>query len=214
MKVHKLLVPLVLFISPLFYYFPLLAAQQKLVERGNDLQEFFWPVAYYVKQQILVHQTFPLWNNLFFSGMPLLPDPQSPLFYPPNLVHLILPTGIAFIFLFFLHAYLGAVGMYFLSKDGLRLTRVAAVFTAVLYTFSHRLASYIEAGHVGLVYAWGWVPYVFLSTIKLATKPSRGWVVIFAVSNAALFFTRTITFLLTLFVASFIFLYIQFLYVG
>ncbi|PJA42828.1 hypothetical protein CO176_01325, partial [Candidatus Woesebacteria bacterium CG_4_9_14_3_um_filter_39_10] len=108
---------LVIFLTVLFFYLPIFLKPNILLERENDLQGFFWPIIYFVKNQILTNHELPLWNNVFFGGTPLLPDPQSPLFYFPNIIFLILPIGIGFIASFFLHSVLAGVGMYITSKD-------------------------------------------------------------------------------------------------
>ena len=87
-KIAAILLPLGLITT--LVYLPILVNPELLLERGNDLQEQFWPVFYFVKQHLLEGGSLPLWINLFFSGMPLLPDPQAPLFYLPNIIFLFL----------------------------------------------------------------------------------------------------------------------------
>ena len=76
---------------------PLWAKPNLFLARGNDLQEFFLPIIQYCKEHILSEKSFPLWNTTILSGTPLLPDPQSPLFYLPNILFLILPIGLGFL---------------------------------------------------------------------------------------------------------------------
>lgn len=140
---------LVIFLASFFLYLPILINPGLILNRGNDLEEFFWPIMYFVKQQILQNHQLPLWNNVFLSVMPLLPDPQSPLFYPPNLTFLILPIDVTFILLFILHTTIGGIGMLVLSKNlGLKLT--TSLFATILYITTPKLFGYLEAGHVGL----------------------------------------------------------------
>ena len=114
-------------------YLPFLQNPCRLFERGNDLQEQFWPVFYFIKQQFLTHHSLPFWNNLFFSGIPLLPDPQFPLFYPQYLAFLILPVVAAILLLIALHTLLGGIGAYWAARRGLGLTRNASVFVGMLF---------------------------------------------------------------------------------
>lgn len=186
---------LLIFLSTLLVYTPILKTPALLLNRGNDLEEFFWPIIYFVKQQILENHQFPLWNNLFLSGMPLLPDPQSPLFYPPNLIFLFLPIDVAFIFLFILHAAIGGIGMFILSKNlGLKLT--TSLFAVILYITAPKLFGYLEAGHVGLVTSFAWLPFVFIGTLKLINSPNLKSVIILALPLAAIFYTHIPTFLI------------------
>ena len=189
---------LVIFITCLVFYFPIFINTKLFVDRNNDLQEFFWPIIHFVKNQILTNHELPFWNNIFFGGTPLLPDPQSPLFYIPNLIFLFLPIGIGFIASFFLHSVLAGIGMYAAAKDGFRLSKAASVFTAIIYIVSPKFAGYLEAGHFGLITAWAFLPFVTLCLVKLTKSPNLKWLLALAISLAGLFFSHLLTFLITL----------------
>lgn len=178
-----------------YYYLPLLARPSLFFERGNDLQEFFWPLIHYSKKQLIIYDALPLWNNAFFSGMPLVTDAQSPLFYPPNLLFLLLPIKSAFKFSLLVHSVLGGVGAYLLAKKGLRFKNASSLFVAALYITSPKLAGYLEAGHFGLITSWAWIPHAFLAVIMIAKKPNYKWLILLSFSMAFLFFTHVLTFL-------------------
>lgn len=183
-----------LFAATVIVYLPALVGMVDIFNRGNDLQEFFWPVVHYVKQQILVHHTFPLWNNLFLSGTPLLPDPQSPLFYPPNAIFLLLPLDWGFLTLFLLHTFFGGVGIYLACRHGFNFSKAASTLAAILYITTPRPAGYLEAGHVGLVYTLAWLPYVAWASIQIAKEPKFKWSLLLGICLAALYYTHAITF--------------------
>lgn len=198
-KTASISLPLLLAVT--LVYLPIFVNPDLLLARGNDLQEFFWPIYYFVKNQILNNHTLPLWNNLFLSGTPLLPDPQAPLFYLPNIIFLFLPIGVGFIVSSFLHTLFGGIGAYLLARSGLRLSKNASLFAAILYIITPRLAGFLEAGHFGLMAASAWLPFVFLATIKLARPSDQGfnikgkWSVLLAISLDGLFYTHPTTFI-------------------
>ena len=175
-------------------YLPVILNPGLLLDRGNDLTEFFWPVFYFVKQQILEKHTFPLWNNLFLSGTPLLPDPQSPLFYLPNIIFLLFPIGFAFVMSLVIHTFMGGMGAYWLAKSGMKLSEKSAKFTALFYLLSPRLAGYLEAGHYGLVASLTWLPFVTLALLQLVNAPSLGWSFLMAIGLAGVYYTHTASF--------------------
>ncbi|MDO8503205.1 MAG: hypothetical protein Q7S60_00795 [bacterium] len=177
-------------------YLPFLQNPSRLFERGNDLQEQFWPVFYFIKQQFLTHHSLPLWNNLFFSGIPLLPDPQFPLFYPPYIIFLVLPIDAAFLVLMALHTLFGGLGAYWAGRYALGLTKSGSIFVGMLFLLTPRLAGYLEAGHFGLIEATSWLPFVFLATVRLVRKPTVVWAILLAVSLAGIFYTHTVTFVI------------------
>lgn len=191
------LVFLILFSCTLLLYSPILINPEVLLERGNDLEHLFWPVFYFIKQQFWANYTLPLWNNLFFSGTPLLPDPQFPLFYPPYILFLILPINIAFLSLIIVHTLLGGIGSYLIAKNIVGLGKFASTFTGILFLFTPRLAGYLEAGHVGLIEATSWLPLVFFAAFKLIQTPKGIWSILLAISLGGVFYTHTIIFILT-----------------
>src|SRR3989344_687636 len=185
---------LFIFLLVLVSNLPIILNPNILLERGNDLQQVFWPVFYYIKQQVLENYQLPLWNNLWFSGQPLLPDPQFSLFYPPHILFLLLPTSTAFIFSIILHIFTSGVGVFLTSKYGFKLSTITCLFTSALYVLSPHLAGYLEAGHFGLVATMAWIPFVLLSLIMLNRKADIRWSILLALCLAGIFYTHTLIF--------------------
>ena len=140
-----------------------------ILNRGNDLTEFFWPLLYYIKQQILLGNGIPLWNTMFFSGTPLLPDPQNLFIYPLNIIFLILPIDTGILTSILLHLIIAFFGMYQLLRIGNASKRVG-IIVAILYSLSPKLFSYIEAGHLGLIQSWAFIPWVYWATVNLCKQ--------------------------------------------
>lgn len=186
-----------IFFITLLLYIPILIKPSILLERGDDLEEFFWPIFYFVKEQILQNHTFPLWNNLFLSGTPLLPDPQSPLFYLPNVIFLFLPLDLGFLLSFFGHTLLGGVGIYLLASNIFKFPKTISFFVAFLYILNPNLISHIEAGHYGLVASFGLMPWVVYSVFRIFQKPSSHILSVLALSLAGIYLTHLPTFAVT-----------------
>lgn len=187
-----------LFIIAIFsilLFLPIILNPLLFLQRGNDLQEFFLPLFYYVKNHILVHKSLPLWNSMFLSGVPLLPDPQAPLFYLPNIVLLVLPLETGVIVSSIIHIALGGFGMYLLLSRYFK-DSALPIMGAALYIVSPRLSAFIEAGHWGLIAATAWIPFVVLFTIKSIEKPTVKTSLYLALSLAGIFFTHPTTFVL------------------
>ncbi|MCX6706193.1 MAG: hypothetical protein NTV24_03785, partial [Candidatus Woesebacteria bacterium] len=96
-----------IFLATLIFYLPIFINPKLFVDRNNDLQEFFWPIYFFVKEQIINNHQIPFWNNMILSGTPLLPDPQAPFFYIPNIIFLFLPINLGFIISAFAHTFFG-----------------------------------------------------------------------------------------------------------
>lgn len=214
MKNINLKTAIILLLTSLVLYLPVFLRPEILLNRNNDLQEFFWPIFHYTKFHILNDQGLPLWLNLIFSGAPLLPDPQSFLFYLPNIIFYILPIPTAFLVSLFLHTFWGSLGVYWVSKHGFKFSIPVSIFTAILFIFTPKLAGYVEAGHFGLAVSFVWIPFVTLSLIKMTKTKSAIWPVIFGASLAQIYFTHTVTFIITAAAASVFFAFTLFLTVA
>lgn len=138
-----------------------------ILNRGNDLSEFFWPILYWTKEQILKNHQIPLWNNLHLAGTPLVSDPQAPIFYPLNVFALIMPIDAFFILSFVLHIALAAVGMYFCSKNAFKFSKRTSVILALLWALTPKFFASLEAGHVGLIYSFAWIPFIALAALTV-----------------------------------------------
>lgn len=181
---------------PLLLYIPLFANPSLFLNRGNDLQEFFWPAMYFVKNQILQNHTLPLWNPMYLSGYPLIADPQAPLFYLPNILILLLPIDTGIILSILLHTIFAAVFFYMLAHKAFRLDHRASIFASLIYILVPRLSAYLEAGHLGLIFAHTWIPLAIYSALQLVAYKKSKFMLLYAVALAMLFFTHTITFLI------------------
>lgn len=201
---------LILFSSSIISNFPIIFNPSIILDRGNDLEEFFWPIIHFTKNEFIKNGSLPFWNSLFFSGTPLLPDPQSLIFYPLNIIFLLMPINIAFIFSVIIHSLIGSIGFYLLSNKGFGLSKRASILSSILYILSPKLFGYMEAGHFGLILSFAWIPFAFLSTVMLSKKPRILWSLVLAVSLAAVFNTHTITFLQVCLLSSMLFLALTF----
>lgn len=172
--------------------------QELILSRNNDLTEFFWPIFYYVKQNILVNHQIPLWNNLFFAGTPLINDPQNPVWYLPNIIFLVLNLDAAILVSILVHFIFGLIGMYLVSREAFRFSKRTAMALSSVYALSPIYFSYLEAGHWGLIICWAWLPYLILSAHQLVRKPNFKMVILFAAAASSLYFNHVLTALIAL----------------
>ncbi|MFC1624884.1 hypothetical protein ACFL15_00750 [Patescibacteria group bacterium] len=204
-KIITVVLPILLVTVLLFL--PIFVKPEILLERGNDLEEFFWPIIYFIKKQILTNHELPLWNNQILGGTPLLPDPQSQLFYLPNLIFLMLPIDLGFIVSLFLHIFLAGIGMYLCAKNGFKFSKYTSIFTAIIYITTPKFAGYLEAGHYGLVCLMTWIPFLLLSLIKITEEINTNWSILFAVSLAGCFYTHSLSFVIAAIASTIFFIY-------
>jgi hypothetical protein len=126
----------------------------------------FWPWHHLAKRSLLAG-AWPLWNPLLGNGTPLLANLQSAVFYPPNLLYLLLPVEHAFTLSVLLHLSLAGLLMYAYGRQiGL------LPFAATLAALSYMLGGYIigRTQFVTMVNAAAWLPLLLLLSEKIATR--------------------------------------------
>lgn len=187
-----------IFLVTLIFYSPIFLGWINILNRNNDLQEFFWPVIYFIKETVYSQGQIPLWNNLFLAGTPLLPDPQSQIFYLPNIIFLFLDINHAFPISIFLHSLLGVVGIYLCSRKIFGFSKLVSLFTGAIYVAAPKMSGFLEAGHVGLLYSHVWIPFVLFATCKMVYEVKFKWVAFLSVCLTAIFYSHIIIFSLTL----------------
>lgn len=129
----------------------------------SDFTITFWPNIYYIQQSFQKFGELPLWRTLIFSGHPFDVDPQSGLWYLPNLLFLLFPAGIeVFNTLLLLHLVVGGLGMWVWSRE-VGTSALGSLISSLAYTFTPKIYAHLGFGHIGLVYAAAYIPWVMWS---------------------------------------------------
>lgn len=135
----------------------------------SDLTITHWPNAYFVRQSLTRWDQVPLWRPLILGGEPFAANPLSGLWYPPNVLLLILPLTFAFNLLFALHAVWAGWGGYALTRS-MGASRAGGLLAAFTVMFAPKALTHLAAGHIGLYFAWAWVVWVFWAVRRLAVR--------------------------------------------
>lgn len=165
-----------LLLTVLFYAWRLGGDPSALLYRPgsqySDLTVTFWPNIAYIQQSLRTYGELPLWRTLIFSGSPFDADPQSGLWYLPNVVFLLLPAAEGFNLLFVLHGVAAGMGMWVWSRATGTSTG-SALLSAVAYAFSPKIFAHLGFGHIGLVYASAYVPWVLWAAYRMGNGQWR-----------------------------------------
>ena len=128
----------------------------------TDLAITHWPNTWFLRHSLLNIGQIPLWNPNILSGMPFAADPLSGLWYPPSWLALPFPSVAGLNLLFGLHLVLAGVGMAALCRR-LGLGIAPAVIAGLAYGGLPKLVGHIGLGHLGLVEAASWTPWLLLA---------------------------------------------------
>ena len=108
----------------------------------------------------------PLWNPHTFSGQPFLGNWQTALFYPPNWLHLVLPTAFTITLLVSMHIYLaGLFCARWLMYRGF--DPLTAALAGAVFMLSGPVVGRVFPGHLTWIAVVAWTPLVFLALDRL-----------------------------------------------
>ncbi|MHB0987728.1 MAG: YfhO family protein [Bellilinea sp.] len=138
----------------------------------SDLAVSHLPNATYLLRSLRESGEIPLWSNLILSGAPFAADPLSGLWYLPGWLAYGLPQPTGFNLVLLLHVLWGGLGMvWLLSRLGLR--REAALMGGIAFELMPKLFAHAAAGHITLVYAVNWTPWLFLAELYRQQQPGK-----------------------------------------
>src|SRR5574341_309778 len=135
----------------------------------SDLLITHLPNAEYIRDSLARYGQWPLWNAQILAGQPFAADPLAGMWYPPNLLLLILPLPFSFNLLFALHfAWAGYGQFVFLRDEGLH--PGPALLGGLAFAGTPKLVAHLGAGHVSLVFAVAWTPWLLLAVKHAAAQ--------------------------------------------
>ncbi len=125
----------------------------------SDAVTTHWPNALLLRRAVLDEGALPLWQPGIFSGMPFAANPLSKVWYPPQWLVLLLPPALHLNVLTWLHLTLAGLGAWQWGRVT-GLARGPAALAGAGYALAPRLVAAVGAGHLDLVYAAAWVPWL------------------------------------------------------
>ena len=140
----------------------------------SDLLIAHLPNAITLRDAILHYHQVPLWSSAILSGYPFAADPLSGLWYPPGYLAVIIPPPWGFNLSLLLHLVAGGLGLaLFLRQEGI--SQIVAMTAGVQFIALPKTMAHIGAGHITLVYAVCWTPWLLWSEVRArGGRSSRG----------------------------------------
>lgn len=143
--------------------------------RYSDAAISHWPAAYHLRDSVLNMGRFPVWQDTILGGQPFAANPLNKTAYPLQWLALVLPPALHLNVLIVLHVLLAGWGMYRWARM-LELPESAALLCALSYAFAPKIIAHIGAGHLDLLYALAWWPWLMGSVKRLVdSSASPGW---------------------------------------
>jgi hypothetical protein len=128
----------------------------------SDLAISHFPNAVFLLHSINEWHQIPLWSNTILSGYPFAADPLSGIWYLPGWIAYLFPLPLGFNLNIILHLVWGGFGIfYILIKE--QKSDLAAVAGALIFELFSKNFAHYAAGHLTLLYAVSWTPWIFIS---------------------------------------------------
>jgi len=136
----------------------------------TDLLIAHYPNLLYLKQSLLTDHQLPLWFSTIYSGVPFAANPLSGLFYLPGWIAMLFPLPFGVLLVSAGHSAFGAWGMFRLLQR-LGVKRSGSLVGALSFGMMPKLAAHLGAGHISLLYALAWTPWLFAAYLR----DQQGW---------------------------------------
>ncbi len=139
--------------------------------RFSDAALSHWPAALHLREAVLGQGEFPFWQQTILAGQPFAANPLNKTAYPLQWLALLLPAAVHLNTLIVVHLLLAGWGMWRWARR-VELSASAALLCGLAYVFSAKTLGHIGAGHVDLLYALTWWPWLMLS-VRQMTRPEQ-----------------------------------------
>lgn len=113
---------------------------------------------------------FPFWNPHVFCGTPFAANPETALFYPLNLLYLLLPVVAAINVSLLLHLLLGGFFAWLLARR-FGLSAWPALLSAITYMLCGPNFARLFAGHLSNIICAAWLPLLLLWVEEQMVNP-------------------------------------------
>ena len=136
---------------------------------GTDVGQHYSREA--VNRRAFADTWVPLWNPYEFSGFPTQADPQTGVFYPPNIVLRLFSLSTFVTWTVIFHVWMFGAGMYALCRvAGVR--RLPSAVAAVSLMLGGIPIGRMYAGHFDVIRTVAWVPLAMAAAIASIDRQS------------------------------------------
>lgn len=161
----------------LFYFRSLLLAEPNSILSSfqANISDIRYQFYYWRKLgfEALAGGELPLWNPYLYSGTPFIAGMQSAIFYPLNVIYLVLPVATAINVSIIVHLFLAGAFTYLLARV-YGLGPLPSAFAGVTFMFSGPYVLNIYPGHLSNLNTIPWTPLLFVWVeLSLRRRPLR-----------------------------------------
>lgn len=138
----------------------------------SDAALAHWPAAYFLRESVWTYHQWPLWSPLRMLGQPFAANPLNKVWYPPQWLALIFPSTLHLDLMVYGHIVLLALGVFAWTRRA-GLHPLAGAFGVLAWGLSPKLVAHLGAGHLDIVYALAWAPWLLWAAESSSETPNR-----------------------------------------
>ena len=136
----------------------------------TDLLLAHAPNALFLRSQWIATGQIPAWNPHLEGGLPFLADPLSGVWYPPNWLAVLLPPGLGFNLILWLHLAWAGWGMWMLMRR-LGSGEAGAWAAGIAFSGAPKILAHVSLGHLGFICGMSWAPYLLAALRDIVNRP-------------------------------------------
>lgn len=187
MKIVKYKILLLLLVLTLIFFHKLIFNFGQIIYPAPDIFYVTYIEKVLFLHSIVNYNSLPFWNPYIFGGSPFLGNPTSTMFYPLNLLFLLLPIGSVFGYIFTIDSFLLGAFTYFYART-IKIDEFGSLISAVTIMFSGPMITSVFAGHPILSDTFIWFPLALLFFELMLLKRKLIFVVLSGLTIALMFF--------------------------
>ncbi|MGF1504131.1 MAG: hypothetical protein ACFB51_03190, partial [Anaerolineae bacterium] len=137
----------------------------------SDASLSHWPNAFFHRERVWQHGQWPLYHPGRMLGQPFAANPLSKVWYPPQWFVLAVPPTLHLNLMVYGHMVLLAAGAtLWLHDEGFAPPVIA--FGTLALALTPRVPAHLALGHLDIVYAFAWAPWVLRAVYRTAGEPT------------------------------------------
>ena len=141
----------------------------------SDLTLAHWPSAEFLRQSLLDYGEIPMWNPHTLGGTPFAADPLSGIYYPPLWLALAFRRrSLSTFSSCYIWRWPGSGAFLLAREEGA--SNAGALLAGIAFGGFPKFIAHVAAGHLTLVLAAAWTPWLLLAARRAARSGSlRAW---------------------------------------
>lgn len=187
MKIVKYKILLLLLILTLIFFHKFIFNLDQIIYPAPDIFYSTYIERALLSHSIIDYKSLPFWNPYVFGGSPFLANPTSAIFYPFNLLFILLPIAFAFGYMFAIDSFLIGIFTYIYVRT-IKIDEFGSLISAVIVMFSGPLIGSVFAGHSILSDTFIWFPLALLFFELILLKRKLIFVIMAGLTITIMFF--------------------------